>query len=495
MKGVSVLLLGCAVLPRYLAAQCPDGSPPPCRIATRPGPAPNSVAVLYFDNLSPDTADLYLADGLTEELILRLGQVARLSVKSRAAVTRYRRFPGDPVALGRTLGVAHLVNGSVRRSGSRLRVTVELVRVADGERVWGDFYDRSTSDLLAIEEEVARTVATTIAGRLLPGERSSLALRPTRNAAAYEHYLRGNFALARRRQADLVAAIQEYEAAGRLDSLFTQAWSRAGYAYALACGYGHPTLDLDSLLARGQAAVGAALRNDSSSADAWMAMGLLRTIGDARRPGSARAAFARAIALDPGNAEALHQYGDLLAALMEDSAAVALYHRALAFEPERPITLMSLARLNMIAHRYTDAMRWSDSALSIDPTFALGHGARFAIAWLMGDAAAAKADAQWLGGVSVALLDYRSGDTVRARGRVDSLLAPVLTATGSLPVDDANNLTFPLMAVGERDAALAVLERARPRGLGLWAWLRAPWLDPIRNEPRFQRLLEESRPE
>jgi len=148
-------------------------------------PASNGVAVLYFDNLSRDTADAYLADGLTEELISRLGQVARLTVKSRNAVRRFRgRLADDPSAVGRALGVVHLVSGSVRHAGARLRVTVELVNAATGDRMWGQQYDRAEADLLGIQEDIAVTIATAIGGRLLPAERSSLTQRPTRDPGA-----------------------------------------------------------------------------------------------------------------------------------------------------------------------------------------------------------------------------------------------------------------------------------------------------------------------
>src|SRR3989442_8191277 len=144
---------------RLPALQCPDGPPPPCRGARappgrKPGVTPTSIAVLYFDNLSRDTSDAYLADGLTEEIIARLGQLERLAVKSRAAVQRFRRSGTDPLAAARALRVARLVTGSVRRAGNRLRVTVELVRASDREHVWGDLYDRPDADLLAVEEDV-----------------------------------------------------------------------------------------------------------------------------------------------------------------------------------------------------------------------------------------------------------------------------------------------------------------------------------------------------
>src|SRR5262249_25938308 len=139
-----------------LVFQCPDGSPPPCNRARIAAPAATSVAVMYFDNLSRDTADTYLADAITDELITRLRQLDRLQVKSRSAVRRYR---GDdvlpPAELGRALGVAHLVNGTVRREGNRVRVTVELTRAATGAHVWGDVLDRTSGDLMTVESDVA----------------------------------------------------------------------------------------------------------------------------------------------------------------------------------------------------------------------------------------------------------------------------------------------------------------------------------------------------
>ena len=181
-----------------LAAQCPDGSPPPCRSpGTRPPPASNSVAVLYFDNLSRDTADAYLADGLTEEIIIRLGQVQRLEVKSRFEVERLRgpAAPRDPTFLGRTLNAAYLVTGSVQRSGDRVRLRVALVRAATRAQIWGDVIDRSSSDMLTVESDIAGAVTSAITGQVLPAEQWRLYRSLTRDPVAYEEYLRGMRAL------------------------------------------------------------------------------------------------------------------------------------------------------------------------------------------------------------------------------------------------------------------------------------------------------------
>src|SRR2546428_7296480 len=214
----ALLLLWLLAAPA-LRAQCPDGSAPPCgRQGALVPPPSNSVAVLYFENLSRDTADAYIADGFTEEITARLGQITRLSVTSRAAARRFRNAGLlSTTDLGRALNAAYLVNGSVRHGGSQLRVTVELVRATSGARIWGEQYDRRAADLLEIEGDVAQAVATGIAGRLLPTERAMLAVRPTRNPEAYDHYLRGNRLLWREVETSVLPGVGEYQAALKLD--------------------------------------------------------------------------------------------------------------------------------------------------------------------------------------------------------------------------------------------------------------------------------------
>src|SRR5215510_5187696 len=182
MRTAAVMLLlqlGLVAFWSGLSAQCPDGSPPPCAHAAARTSPQNSIAVLYFDNLSRDTADAYLAEGLTEEIIVRLGQIHRIDVKSRYEVQRFRGRPrGDLASLGSELNTAVIVTGSLQRAGNRVRVRVELVRAATRTRIWGDVFDRSSEDVLSIEQEIATAVVQGVAGQLLPEERAMLARRP-----------------------------------------------------------------------------------------------------------------------------------------------------------------------------------------------------------------------------------------------------------------------------------------------------------------------------
>jgi len=223
-------------LPLILAllVQCPDGSPAPCRGLRSSAPSPMSVAVLDFTSLSRDTADAFLGEGLAEELTSRLGQVGRLMVASRTTVRRLQGAASMPVPqIGRSLNVAHIVTGSVRRSGQRLRVTVELLRAASGAQLWTRQFDRSDTDLLTIQEEIATEVAGAVAGRLLPAERSTLVARPTTSLQAYEAFLRGRvlyhrgWALERGYQ-----VIRLFERAVELDPAFADAWALLSRAHA-----------------------------------------------------------------------------------------------------------------------------------------------------------------------------------------------------------------------------------------------------------------------
>jgi len=516
-RGALILALAlssvlCPLSPVF--AQCPDGSPPPCArpaprsTARAPAPAPTSVAVLYFDNLSRDTTDAYVADGLTEELIARLGQIERIQVKSRTAVQRYRGRPlDDPAALGRTLDVAHLVSGSVRTGGGRMRVTVELTRAATGVHEWGNSFERPADDLMSVESDIAQAIAVAVGGQLAPDERRTLTARATNNPAAYDRLLRGNFFLARRTGADVRRAIGEYQAAVGLDSGLTPAWARIGLAYYLFIDWGWtwPGLTADSLLVRGFAAADRALALDSANADAWMARGVLLTYRDVRTQAGAVEALERAVRLDPRNAEAWSQLGGVLQTQWRDpEAARRAFQHALALDPLRMITLVNSGYLYAWQGRDTEALAIVDSAVSANPD---SYYARFNRGWIrlrLGDLAGARADADAAERMRPADFTMDSepliiavlaaqGDSAAARSRADRLVAMVGDYSGGASWP-ATYAALALATTGRPDSAITVLEHARAAGLPLWWGMQDPSLASLRGNPRFQRLLAELRP-
>jgi TolB-like protein len=500
------LALVLALAPGALRGQCPDGTPQPCGPAR---PAAGSVAVLDFLNESRDTTDAYLAAGFTDEITARLGQLGRLVVTSRTAV---RRLPNaatlTPRALGRTLKVTYLVSGGVRRGVGRVRVSVELLRAATGVTVWSSQFDRADGDLLEIEGTVATAVAGAIAGRLLPAEQAALAVRPTRSPTAYDHFLRGNYYLAQRTGAATRRAIVEYDSATALDAGFVQARARAAYAYGLFLDWGwpHPGITDDSMIARGMREADLVLRQDSLLSDGWMARAYLLSHRDPRNLTGAGAAFERAVALDPGNAEAYHQYAWTELILGHDSAAAALYRRSLAVDPARVITLDELSLVELVHHRYVEAKALEDTALALDSTAFWVLNDRAHINLLLGDLGRARADAEaarrlgppgfsYWGEAVLAILAAREGDTVTARATAGRL-AREIAEPGRPTAQEARWIGAALAAAGERDSALAFLLSvpAERRGALLWFFLRFPELDPLRGDPGFQRLVDAVRP-
>jgi len=501
------LFLACAAARSASAApaafQCPDGTPPPCR-GTRAAPAPaaNSVAVLYFDNLSRDTADAYLADGLTEQVIQRLGQVARLTVKSKYAVRRYRGTSAEPREVGRTLQVSYIGGGSVRRSGNRLRVSVELTRAATGDRVWGESYDRSDADLLAIEEDIAGAVATAIAGQLLPAERAGIGTRVTSNTAAYDHLMRGNYLVARRSPETVRRAIAEYEAAMRGDPGLTAASAAAAYGYAV---YGSwewpwPALSRDSVLARGRRATAAALRADSADPLARLSACLL-DLNEGRDISRMLSCERRIVAGERGarSADVLSFLGWTLMNAGQNDAASEQFQRTLAIDPARVITLEVWARMLVRARRFAEARRLLDSAVAVDPEFQPAYPGRARLRLLDGDLAGAMADVQTATrlapGVPVpqVVMVLARSDTARAAAVLRETLATTDPAYLHTTTYGAGFAAAHL-ALGRREEAIDVLERITLRDYQFYVELQYPEFDPLRAEPRFQRIFEQARP-
>jgi len=491
-----------AILPSCrLAAQCPNGAPPPCSASAPRAPSvtPTSVAVLYLANRSTDSADAYLADGLTEEIIARLSRVSRIEVKSRTAVERFRRTTAPPDSLGRALRVSHLVSGTMQRVGQRLRVTVELVHANNGVTVWAGRFDRNDADLLDIETAIADTIAQEVAGRLLPNERSALSSRPTRNSEAYDRFVRGNYRLSRRTPDDTRLAIREYEAALQLDPRFASAQARIALAYGIALDWGWQGFDVQASIRAGLAASSRALELDSMSADGWTARGYILRFANARTYAGVREAFTRAITLAPRDAEAHLQFGWALAALGDEPASIAMLQRAVTLDPERSITRFTLAWVLLAAGRGGEAVATLDTAVAVDPTVTSVFGLRAWARLITGDTAGAHADAivyvddLRTSQSALASLLARTGQRAGATAIAQELMA-TLPASPTRLTWGAGWVATTWAALGDVDRVMDLLERVEPQGLTLWFFTRFPGFDPVRHDPRFARFADELAP-
>jgi TolB-like protein/Tfp pilus assembly protein PilF len=472
---------------RLSSAQCPDGTPPPCAAAvSQSRPAPNSVAVLTFENVTRDTSAQYLAEGLADQIATRLGGVARLTMISRSVVRRVRSPEQQSIQqLGRILNAAYLVNGAVRAASGRVRVNVEAVRAATGEAIWSEAYDRAGDDLIGIEEAVAIEVAAGVAGRLSPAERRALGGRVTTSSSAYEQYLRGNVLLARRTSASMQGAIVAYHAAAAADPGFADASARLAYAIALCVHWYN--WDVDSLLALAREATARALRINPRSSDAWMGRAYTLNVWAENSPRAdsddsllaSLAAFRRAVELNPRNDEAWHQFGATLGAF-SDSAGLNTLRRALALDPARAVTYVDLSMIYYRMGRLDRALETVDSALALDPDGPY-RGVRAMFRLTAGDTAGALADARQYS--YAAMLAAVARDSASIRQAEAAVAHPQFLCDPSLALY--------LLWTGRREQAVPFILRC---GATLWtrANLRMPSLAPLAEDPRIQALLAQT---
>jgi TolB-like protein/Tfp pilus assembly protein PilF len=468
-------------------------------------PAQRGVAILSFANLSPDTSDAYLARGISEEIASRLGDFQELRVASRSSVERLERAgPTDVVDRARALGFGYVVEGSVRRVGERVRVSVRLVDAADGVRRWNRSFDRSASDLLAVQDTIAVEVAREVVGHVRISSIPARS-RPGPSPAVYDQLLRGNYYLAQRNPRGVTRAVEAYTEATRLDTTFALGFAKLAHAYMLYLDWGWTTDELtpEALFARGWEAAARAIQLDPRLADAWEARGSLLRFGNPRTLAGVREALQHAVELDPNNAEARHELGMGLRELDQDSAAAVQFRRALEIEPDRPMSLIHLAWIDMSGRRYAGARRWLDSAAAVNPGFYQAYAERAALRLVGGDTGGARSDAQTavrlrpgsepMAGEDVLIaLDLRRGDTAAVRERLDRLrrVAPRLDERG---VHQAAAWAAVLVAAGHNREAVAFLERARVAPTHLRFHLKEPRFVGLRQDSRFQGLMERLR--
>ena len=512
--AVLVLQLGVVASWRGLHAQCPDGAPPPC---ARPKPTSSravpvertpSLTVLYLVTGPGDTADVALAEGITEELITRLSDVTGLRITSRYAALRFRaRGPADPQRVGRELGVRYVLQGTLRHAGERVRVAVEVTEAATGYNVWAHTYDQSVRDVFAVQDSVAVRVVEAVRGRLTGAERARLVAAPPTNSEAYRAYIAGRAAIRARTATAAARAIADYHRAIVLDSSFAPAYAGLAHAYNVAADWGWdlPGVTYDSLGPLATRAARRAIALDSLNSETWLgsAMG-----ARSDSPELALDYNRRAVRLDAANIEALHQLAWGYYGTGELDSAIAIEQRVNTRDPYFTYAYAGVAEFLNIGGRPLEALAAASQGLSIDSAFpALFRHAADADLRL-GRWAAARAATQRaleLGDVPApnralsAMALLQKGDTARARGETDSLarsLRVKLQRTPSgLSRTDAGYLAGAYAQLGQTDSAIAWVGRVVPwqRRFHAARFLHHWMYDPLRSDPRFQALVAEVR--
>jgi adenylate cyclase len=298
-----------------------------------------SVIVLPFNNMSGDPEQEYFSDGITEDIITDLSKVSGLFVVARNTAFTYKGRAVKVQGVGQELGVSFVLEGSVRKAGSRVRVTGQLINAKDGGHVWADRFDRDLTDIFAIQDEITHAIVEQLKVKLLPQEKKSIAQAPTDNVEAYTYYLRGRQFLQRHSKSYYQLARRMFSKAVELDPMYARAY--AGIADCdsfLALQY-HEGVAIDSILATSAQA----LTLDAGVAEAHASRGLALSL--AQRYEEAMGEFEQAIRLDPNSFEAHYFYGRACFAQNRLEQAAALFERAAELKPD---DYQSVAFLTMI---------------------------------------------------------------------------------------------------------------------------------------------------
>ncbi|HET7511132.1 MAG TPA: tetratricopeptide repeat protein, partial [Chthoniobacterales bacterium] len=334
---------------------------------SRPGiAATKSIAVLPFENLSRDPDNAFFADGIQDEILTRLAKIGELKVISRTSTQRYKSTPEDLPRIAQQLGVAHVLEGSVQKSGGQVRVTVQLIQAATDSHLWAETYDRKLTDIFVVESEVAEKIARSLRARFTGAEQAALSARPTENAEAYEAYLRG---LALWNSLTTSPRVMEknvlyFNRAVQLDPNFGLAWASLSTVHSFIYAEYERT---PQRLALARETLDKAMSLDPDSGETQFALGLFRYRGLNDYDG-ALSAFEKARARAANRVEAIEFSAYVKRRQGRWDDALALHAESLRIDPRNPILLSESALTYRALRRFQESRELIDRALEIEPT-------------------------------------------------------------------------------------------------------------------------------
>jgi TolB-like protein/Flp pilus assembly protein TadD len=455
-------------------------------------PPIRSLAVLPLENLSADAEQEYFADGMTDELITRLGQISTLRVISRTSAMTYKGTRKSMPQIADELNVDAVVEGSVLRSGKRVRITAQLIQLPADKHIWSESYEGDVGDALALQNRVARTIAEQVRATLSRGEQAALQRSKTVKPEAYDPYLRGRYFWNKRTADGLRAAIEYFTTAIEKDPTFAAAYSGLADAYALSGDWEYGILSPQDAFARANAAAAKALALDDQLAEAHtsLAFALDLYAWDWEAAGSE---YRRALALNPGYATAHQWYGWHLMVTGHTADGIAELRTAENLDPLAAILAADLADALCIARLYDDSLQQSRKALELHPNFAVAHyelGQTFVQMHRHDEAIAEFRTAITLAGDNTTF-DSNLAHAYAVAGRSEDAMKILKELegrqTGESPTDASIALVY--VGLGDNDRAMVWLNKAYQARFNPSILLR-PAFDPIRPDPRFRDLLE-----
>jgi TolB-like protein/Tfp pilus assembly protein PilF len=455
----------------------------------------NSVAVLPFENLGGSAEQDYFAAGLAEEVRATLARNVGLLVMAQASSAKFRDSQDDATTIAGQLGVAYLLDGSVRRSGDLVRVTADLIDGGSGFSRWSQTFERRINDIFAVQSEIASTVAgalaATVASDAGPGGKAAdlVAAGGTVNLAAFDAYLRGRalYDLAAD-EASEAAALAQFDAAIAADPAYAAAHAaRARSLTTIANQYGEVTRRAglyDAAISAAERAI--AIAPDLADAHSTLGYTLFQGRLDAR---AAREPFERSVQSGSGEATVLARYAQYSARTGRDREAVSAMARALRLDPLNPLIYRAAGSVEYAARRYAESIPPLRKALDMNPKMGRAHASIGDALLMLGKTDEARVEyaaepALDFSLAGIAIAGHRLGDTAAAGAAFDRLRREL----GEKALYQQAQV---LAQMGDRPSAIVALEQARAVGDGGLIYARNdPMLDPLRSEPRFARLLQ-----
>lgn len=459
--------------------------------ARTPSPKIRSLAVLPLASLATDASQDYFADGMTDELIADLGQISALRVISRTSSMVYKGASKPLPQIARELAVDAVVEGTVLRSGGRVRITAQLIQVPDERRLWSQSYEEDIRDTLALQNRIAREIANQVQATLNREEAATLKNSQVVNPDAYEAYLKGRFFWNKRTSDGLQKAIEYFDRAIDKDSNYAKAYSGLADSYALLGDWEYGVLSPRQAFPKAKTAALRAITLDDTLGEAHASLAFVHDLYDWDWA-SAEKEYESAIARNPGYATAHHWYAWHQLVMGHNDEGIAELRKAQGLDPLSLIISADLADALCIAHRVDEALGQASKTIDMDPNFAVAH-------YQLGQALEQKRLHDQ------AIVEFRRAIELSGRNPTfDSNLAYSYAASGRRdlalkildelsrrqsdpsPADAAVALIY--VGLGDHDRAIAMLQKAFAARFNPSILLR-PAFDPLRSDPRFVDLL------
>ncbi|MEY2600760.1 MAG: hypothetical protein QOJ36_79 [Verrucomicrobiota bacterium] len=470
--------------------------PTPARDAKSETPIPRkSIAVLPFENLSEDKANAYFADGIQEEILTRLSRIRDLKVISRTSTQRFRNTSEQISEIAKQLGVATILEGSVRKAGDKVRVHVQLIDTANDAHLWAERYDRDLIDIFAVESDIAAKIADALEATLTGAERRAIASRPTTNIEAHQFYLKGRYHWRNFLAPEYKRVRDYFEQAITLDPSYAPAY--AGLSLYYSFGASNAILAPDAWPPAEKAAE-RAIKLDDTLGEVLNSFAAVQ-MWYKRDWSTAERAFKRGIELNPNFADIAHHYGVCLTLMGRNEEALAQMNRAMALDPFFPGLNLHYGRALFLMRDYDRAIAHFAKMLELYPDYAAAHE-------YFGDACEQKgmcheAITQWTAALALngqtehaEVLEQvfaSAGFEAAVRTLAERQLADLDRKRAEGGYVPAANYVFAHLRRGSFDEAFAWLPKmaAEPNWFALQLPVN-PILDPLRNDPRFPKILE-----